>query len=651
MPDLKAFLAGGETGAYIRARDWSSTPLGPIQQWPQSLRSALGIALRSAGASAVYWGPDHRFLYNDAWAALLGERHPWAMGRPAAETLEENWPQLRGQFERVMREGEPVNMFDAKLVRTCRGAARDSYWTYSLLPVAGEDGTIGGILAQVRESTNYLLRARRDALMMRLADRIRLLPTPKEVLDAALELLAEEVDVARLCYAEFDDAAGTLDILACRCREGMDDISGRYPIRDAGDGVQEDLRAGRAVRIDDVAASPRMADPEVRACYAASGSAALLCVPILSSQGGRAILFAHHDSPKGWDDHEETLLAAAIEHISREISRARAEAALRGSEERYRRIFEQANDLILTADLELRITDCNPAAAAALGIERAEIIGRSVDEFLTSEGRRQAAEMLAHKLRRGGTTRHEIEVVVPGGGLLHWEVNSTLTRDPAGKPLGLHAIARDITERRRAEARQRLLVNELNHRVKNMLALVQGLALQTFKDGRDMAEARAAFQQRLTALAAAHDLLTRESWEGATLDELVHEALGHHNEGEPRLSWSGPPVRLNPKAAVSLVMALHELSTNAAKYGALSRPEGRVTVDWRVDGERLAIEWRERGGPRVETPTRRGFGFRMIERALAADLSGGARLDFDPEGLTCRIDAALADAAPRPAEA
>lgn len=651
MPELKAFLAGGgETAALIRAHDWSSTPLGPIQQWPQSLRSALGIALRSATASAIYWGPDHRFLYNDAWARILGDRHPWAMGRPASETLADVWPVLKDQFDRVMGDGEAVNMIDTLLVRNLNGAVYDSYWSYSLLPVAGEDGAIGGILAQVRESTQFVLRARRDALMLRLAEQLRLLPTVEQVLDVALDLLAEEVGAPRLCYAEFDDKAGTLAILACHCSGDTEDISGIYPIRDAGENVQEDLRAGRPIRIDDVAASRRISDPEVRARYAAIEAAAILCVPIINTQAGRAMLVAHADRPRVWTDHQEALLAAAIEHISREVSRARAETELRRSEERYRRIFEQANDLIITADLQRRITDCNPAAAAAMAMTRDEVIGRPMDDFLTPAGRIQAAEMLERKLREGGTTRHELDVIARDGREMQWEVNSTLTLDPSGKPVGLHAIARDVTERRRAEARQKLLVNELNHRVKNTLALVQGLALQSFKDDRDMREARGAFQHRLAALAAAHDLLTRESWEGATLEELVQEALGHHNGGEQRISWSGPPVRLNPKAAVSLVMALHELSTNAAKYGALSRPEGRVTVEWRVEEDRLTILWVERGGPPAAPPTGRGFGFRMIERALAADLSGGADFDFAPEGLTCRIDASLADAAPRPSE-
>jgi PAS domain S-box-containing protein len=646
---LKAFLeGGGETAALIRAHSWDETPLGPIQSWPQSLRSALGIALRSATASAIFWGPDHLFLYNDGWARLLADgRHPWALGRPARDVLADVWTVLEDQFAKVLAEGEAVNMVDTLLVRNLGGAVFDSYWSYSLLPIAGEDGSIAGILAQVRESTQYVLRARRDALLLRIAERLRLLSDPEELLRAAFELVREEVDSARIGYAELDEERGEIDILGCAVLPPAQDISGTFPIPDFGDSITEDLRAGRTIRIDDVAGDERLRDAEVRKRYDALGVAAALVVPIVSGERVRAMLFAHHDKPRNWTGHHEALLRPVTEHVWREVSRARAETELRRSEERYRRLFEQANDLIVLADLDQVITDCNPAAAAAIEHPRDYIVGRSMAEFLAPGMFDQARAMLRAKLEHGGTTQHELVIVSRSGKLLNWEVNSTLTLDPAGKPVGLHAIARDVTERRRAEERQRLLVNELNHRVKNTLALVQGLALQSFKDGREMAGARDAFQHRLAALAAAHDLLTRESWEGATLDALAAEALGVYGAGEGQIAWRGPRVLLNPKAAVSLAMALHELSTNASKYGALSVPEGKVELSWAVEGDHLSIEWRERGGPAVTQPERRGFGTRMIERALSADFSGGARLEFAREGLVCRIDASLTEAAPR----
>jgi PAS domain S-box-containing protein len=647
MPELKSFLAGGgEMGDRIRAHHWEATPLGPIGSWPQSLRSALSICLRSDTASAIFWGDELRFLYNDAWADLLGERSPAALGRRADEVLADIWPVIGEQFGTVIGAAQSVNRRDTLLVRNLGGATYDSYWSYSLLPVASEDGTIGGVLAQARDTTEFVFRSRGDALMLRLAERLRLIDDPRELLDAAVALVGEELDAGRIGYAEADEQNESIAILVCATKGGMADISGLYPIPKFGGSINADLEAGRVIRIEDVGSDPRTGDPQVRRRYDALDVAAALVVPIIAGAKFQAILFAHHDRPKNWTAHDEALMRRATEHIWREVSRARAEAALRRSEERYRRIFEQASDIILTADLNQILTDCNPATAAALGMSRDEIIGKSIRDFVSEAGFEQTTRILRQKVEHGGTTRHELDVRAKSGRLLHWEIISTLTLDDEGRPIGLHAIARDVTERRLAEERQRLLVNELNHRVKNTLALVQGLALQSFREGRDPAQARAAFQERLTALAAAHDLLTRESWEGATLAQLAEEAIGHHNAQEERIAFGGPDIVLSPKAAVSLVMALHELGTNAAKYGALSTPEGKVRIGWEVaDGDRLRLEWRERGGPPVEPPRHKGFGFRMIERALAADLAGEAGIGFDPEGLVCRIEAPLAEAA------
>jgi PAS domain-containing protein len=354
MPELKAFLAGGgEMGARIRERDWSGTPLGPISGWPQSLRSALGISLRTPTASAVFWGPDHLFLYNDPWAALLRDgRHPGMLGRPAREVLEDVWDVLGEQFARVLADGQAVNMVDTLLVRHLQGQVYDSYWSYSLLPVAGEDGQIAGILAQVRESTQFVQRARRDALMLRVSEMLRRLDDPADILDTAFALVGEEVHASRIGYAEIDEAGGSVEILRCAVENGAADISGIFPIPQFGAGIDEDLRAGETIRIHDAAADPRLADPEVAARYEKLGVASALVVPIVSGDRCLAMLFAHHDSPRSWSDHEATLLRQATAHVWREISRARAELALRRSEERFRRIFEQANDLIVTATLD-----------------------------------------------------------------------------------------------------------------------------------------------------------------------------------------------------------------------------------------------------------------------------------------------------------
>jgi PAS domain S-box-containing protein len=216
--------------------------------------------------------------------------------------------------------------------------------------------------------------------------------------------------------------------------------------------------------------------------------------------------------------------------------------------------------------------------------------------------------------------------------------------DEAGRPTRVVGATVDITERKRAELHLRLLVNELNHRVKNSLATIQAIAAQTFHAARSLPQALEAFSARIVALAEAHDLLTRENWEGADLLDLLNRLEVLHG-GPERFAIIGQPVRLSPRMALSLSMVLHELATNAVKYGALSTPQGQVRIAWTVvpgpAQPRLVLTWTETGGPPVQPPTRRGFGSRLIERGLAAELSGEARIDFKPDGVVCRIEAAL----------
>jgi two-component sensor histidine kinase len=210
-------------------------------------------------------------------------------------------------------------------------------------------------------------------------------------------------------------------------------------------------------------------------------------------------------------------------------------------------------------------------------------------------------------------------------------------------PMTLAAVV-DISSRKRADLQRELLLAELNHRVKNTLAVVQGIAHQTFKDSDASHEARTAFEGRLFALSVAHSLLTQANWENASLEELATDALNVGAPNRARVSLSGPPVLLPPKEAVAIVMALHELCTNAVKYGALSNDTGRIELGWnRAEGHepRLKLVWREHGGPAVSPPKRRGFGSLLLERTLAQDLDGSVTTEFHPEGLVCSIDAPL----------
>ena len=210
------------------------------------------------------------------------------------------------------------------------------------------------------------------------------------------------------------------------------------------------------------------------------------------------------------------------------------------------------------------------------------------------------------------------------------------------------AAQREITERRQAEQHRELLINELNHRVKNTLATVQSVAAQTLRNSAVEKEARETFDARLIALSQAHDLLTSENWDSTSLGPVVAMALRPYRiDREDRFEIAGPEIRLAPKTALTMAMGLHELATNAVKYGALSNPTGMVSIRWEVDdgdaGPRLRLEWAERGGPPVAPPGRKGFGSRLIERGLAAELGGNVEIDFRPEGIVCSVQAPLPD--------
>ncbi len=213
------------------------------------------------------------------------------------------------------------------------------------------------------------------------------------------------------------------------------------------------------------------------------------------------------------------------------------------------------------------------------------------------------------------------------------------------KPVAIAGASRDLSERKQAEELQRLLGNELNHRVKNTLATVQSIVNQTLRGAVDTEAARTTLNARIVALAGAHDLLTDRSWAGADLADLAARAVAPFVSGQ--IALVGPSVDVPPGQALALSLALHELATNAAKYGALSRPEGRVELRWQVQAGRLNLSWRESGGPPVVPPTRQGFGSRLIEHALSRDLDGKTRLEFAPEGVRCSIMAALAEPGPQ----
>jgi NO-binding membrane sensor protein with MHYT domain/two-component sensor histidine kinase len=258
----------------------------------------------------------------------------------------------------------------------------------------------------------------------------------------------------------------------------------------------------------------------------------------------------------------------------------------------------------------------------------------------------RSQQLLDAAIASGGEYDAEYRLENPQRGSWWVNIRGQVVARSRGRPRRMAGVVVDVTERRRAfaalaeaEARQRLLIDELNHRVKNTLATVQSIARQTAKGSQATPDFVEAFESRLVALSRTHDALTRGAWEQASLRELLATEFAPYRPEQVELE--GPDISLRPRQALAIGMVLHELATNAAKHGALSQTSGCVGVRWRLDGAHLEILWREHDGPPVAEPKRRGFGSRLIRATVEAELGGAAELDFAPGGLVCRLSVPL----------
>lgn len=464
--------------------DWSVTPLGPRELWPQSLRTTVDIMTGSSFGMCCGWGPELTMIYNDAYAEILGKRHPEALGRPWSETWADVWSGISPIIDEAMA-GRSVSFDDMHLVMTRNGYDEDTWWTFAYSPLRDESGAIIGFLDVVSESTQRVLQQRQ------------------------------------------------LEIETARVRE---------------------------------------------------------------------------------------------------------------SEERFRALVNASSDVIYRMSADWQEME-NLDGRGFLADTDAPSI-RWIDEYIPEEDRAQVIAASDAAIR--DKTVFELEHKVrQADGSIGWTLSRAVPiLDEAGEIAQWFGMAADITARRRMDEHLRLVVNELNHRVKNNLAMVQAIAMQTFRRVDDLDEAVDRFSSRLVALAHANDLLTGERWAGVDLCDVLRQAVHSHQESEERLNISGPETQVSAKSALALTLAAHELATNAIKYGAWSVPEGVVSIRWITEAlpggdTRLQLEWRESGGPPVVRPTRRGFGSRLIERGLAAELNGTASLDFPEAGLVCRVDAVI----------
>ena len=348
----------------------------------------------------------------------------------------------------------------------------------------------------------------------------------------------------------------------------------------------------------------------------------------------------------------DVLADASLRLRTREDERDRALAdthrgliALRESEARFRHMADSAPALIWMTDERAEISFANMHFDHLFGQPATALTEEGWNRIIHPDDLPAFSAQFSEAFAARQSFRAEVRVLDRDGAVRWLRCEGVPRLDDTGVFLGYTGCNVDISDAKRAEEHLLLLIHELNHRVKNTLATVQSIATQSLRrlDGPEAAAARLAFEARLLALARVHDVLTRENWDSAELGTVVADATAplHAGEGQrARFIVNGPSLRLPPRLALSIAMALHELGTNAVKYGALRSEAGTVSITWTVEREPhivLRLRWIESGGPTVAPPTRTGFGSRLIERSLARELAGDVQLIFAPSGVICSI--------------
>ena len=607
---------------------------------------SLSALLDSISDYVYAFDRAHRFVYaNRAMRELFGPGHD-----PLGKTFHElGYPQALAQrldnhLAHILETGRAVE--DEVFFSSPTGAR--AYYQFVLEPVRAEGNRVEQVVGVSRDTSERRRMEERlrqgearQSFLLQLGDRIRGLMDTARILAAVSEMVGHQLRVGRCGYGEVSHC-GQIFLVERDWTDGvMPSLAGETRLADFGAAVWDQYRAGQTVVLDDTLEDVRTRG--VEPAYAEAGHVrAGVGVPLF--KGGRfvAAFYVHQSQPRHWRDEEVALLGEVAERTWAAVARARAERALRDSETRYRTLFDALDEgfcLLEKVDTapdqpsDYRYLVANPAFATHTGIDR--VIGRTMREvFPDASG--SWYDTFDSVIGSGEAFRFEHGLVTRGR---VFDVYACRLDDGTHRRVAV--LFHDITERKRHEQHQRLLLHELNHRVKNTLVTVQSMAMQSFRAGVDPELARAQFEGRLMALSRAHDILTRESWGRAPLAEIVREAIApYRDQHHDRLHAAGPPVWLPPRAALAFAMVLHELGTNAVKYGALSNQDGQIDIRWRVDG-RLRLTWSESGGPPVEPPTGRGFGSRLIERGLRHEIGGRVALEFAREGVVCTIEVPL----------
>ncbi len=578
--------------AQIQAFDWSTTRLGPMAAWPQSLKTAVDIVTASTVPMALMWGRDGITIYNDAFAIIADARHPHLLGAPILQ----GWPELADFHRNVLEAGlagERLSFRDKRFILDRGDGPEDAWMNLDYSPVRGEGGAPAGVLAVVVDSTPWILaeRAQRESQLRfrTLADNI-----------AQFAWMADATGYIFWYNKRWFDYTGTT----------LEDMRGwgwravHHP--DHVDRVVEKISAYFQSGEDWEDTFPLRRHDGVYRWFLSRA------LPIRDESGKVVRWFGTNTD--------------ITEHIKE--SERNAQLAT---------IVATSADAIISMSSGGIVQSWNPGAEQLFGYSADEIVGTSERVLFADHADKEFEEKYQHLLHGEHVLRDAVRRRKDGT-LIDVAINAAPMRRQDGRIIGFSAILRDISERKRVEKHLRVVMRELSHRTKNLLAVIMAMVRQTARSTTDVDALQSQLIQRLQSLSSSHDLLVAEDWAGASLEELIRAVLQPFVGSTDALECSGTSVFVNATAAQNLGLALHELATNAAKYGALSTPAGRVRATWSFapDAEgarRLIIDWSEHGGPPVQPPEVRGFGHVVIQRVAAQALNASVAYEFPREGV------------------
>lgn len=648
--------ASGEMADRIRGYDWASSPLGALASWPQSLKTVANLLLAHRFPMAAIWGPEHVIFYNDAYRSLLNDKHPSTLGRPMQEHWPEPMPLNKPLLHRVWA-GETVCIDDALWPKSRFGEPKNAWYTFALSPLRDDDGRIAGALLTAFETTTRHLAEQalrrtevREAFLLKLSDTLRALTDPAAIQMAAARVLGEHLGADYVGYAEDHSMTGEAIVIRSYTQQARG-LEGTYRYDDYGSNLLTELRAGRMVVRPDIANDPALTDMQ-KAAHAVLGLGATVNLPLLKSGQLEAVMFLHYRHAHHFADAELELLQDVAERTWAEVMRARAEMATRESEQRFRQFANASSDGLWIRNAQtLAIEFVSPAIAQIYGVDLESFYADPLvwSALIVPDDRDRALSCL-HQMLAGNSLTHEFRIQRRCDGSFRW-IRSTAfpLLAPDGRVEHIAGISSDITEARQSAEHQAILLAELQHRVRNIMAMMRSLVIRTATTAVSKEDYAQGLEGRLTTLARVQALLTRTASQGVSIAAIIHDEVSAQASHATQVKVSGPDVMLSPKASEVLTLAIHELATNALKHGALSAANGSVRVKWHTYERRktpwLRLDWLERGNRPPSSPgqRRRGFGTELIECLIPYELKGTGQLIVDGDGARCTLTFPLAD--------